>query len=60
LEKFADIFFHVFSTRCSFGASHEVGSPEDADMNASKGEFNRLEAFLISHFINPKKGGLKG
>jgi hypothetical protein len=34
--------------------------PKGADMKASKGEFYRLEAFLISRFINPKKGGLKG
>jgi len=43
LEKFADIFLHVFSTRCSFGANHEVGSPEDADMMPPEGYYALLE-----------------
>jgi len=32
---------------------------ENADMKASRGVFYPLEAFLISHFINHQKGGLK-
>jgi hypothetical protein len=33
--------------------------PKNADMKASGGVFYPLEAFLISHFINHQKGGLK-
>jgi hypothetical protein len=33
--------------------------PKNADMKASRGVFYPLEAFLISHFINHQKGGLK-
>jgi len=45
LEKFQDIVLYIFSTRRSFGASYEVGSPEDADTMPSEGYYAILEAF---------------
>ena len=42
-EKSADIVLYVFSTRCPFGASYEVGSPEDADTMPPEGYYALLE-----------------
>jgi len=37
-----------FSTKCSFGASYEVGSPEDADTMPPGGYYALLEEVIES------------